>query len=193
MLTRLNYLVTAVLVAVLGVACGSGLASAQEDEERGPRDSGLYLAIGVGVGSLSYGANPADNLEREPGATVLLPRLGYRLSPRTAVGAELAAWAGRTPLGLTAGYGNARIFVETAPRWGKGFRFGAAAGYASMRVGHGSQGWYRDRGADLAVEAAYDWTVASMLAITPYVSASRGWLGEDSASVVHGGVRLTFW
>lgn len=181
------------VVVVLGALSGSGTVAAQEVGEPAPRDGGLYVAIGVGAGSLSYGANPADNLEREPGATVLLPRLGYRLNPRTSVGVELAAWAGGTPLGLNAGYGNARVFVETAPRWGKGFRLGAAVGYASMRVDLRPQGWYRDRGMDLAVEAAYDWTVASMLAITPYLSASHGWLEEDSASVVLGGVRLTFW
>lgn len=193
MLTRLKCCGGATLVAILGTICWNGAVAAQEAAEPSPRDAGLYVAIGVGVGAFSYGGNPADDLEQEPGGTVLLPRLGYRLNARTSLGVELGAWAGRTPLGLDAGYANARVFVETAPRWGKGLRFGAAAGVGSMRVDLQPEGRYRDRGPDLAVEVAYDWTVASMLAVTPYLAASRGWLGEDSAHVLHGGGRLTFW
>jgi len=156
-----------------------------EAQEPDGRDRGFFVAFSVGWGSLDYGGS--DPPQKGSGLGGFLPRVGYRLSPSTALALQVHGFA----RSATVSYGGVQGLVELSPRWSRDFRFAIGLGSDRVRVESRADG--RDPGLGVYLSAAYDCRLSRIFALSPYVAYQNGWLDLDDARLVSAGLGFTFW
>ena len=171
-------------IALVALVTIQTSVQAQANPPQQSRNSGFWIGVGLGYGSLGCG----DCGGERSGALASSLRLGGTVSPKVRVGVSSDSWIDSSDGVLTAN--NLSAVVTFFPKPTGGFHLTGGLGLATVTEG-GFDG-SAEVGAGGIVGIGYDAAVGGKFSLTPYVNLLVGKFDGGTLNQVHFGLAATW-